>query len=102
VLLDGEGPCGADEVEIVGGAIGFDGSQEMLESGIEVGAAVGGILRRRFRGSGGSRELSGGLIEDDAGGGHTYSGRNGGGSGFELHAGFAALQSADWCGRERF
>jgi hypothetical protein len=32
VFLDGEGPRGADEVEIVGGAIGFDRLDQMLES----------------------------------------------------------------------
>ena len=38
VLLDGKRPGRADEVEVVGGAIGFDGLDQMLESRLQIGA----------------------------------------------------------------
>ena len=48
MLLDGERPRRADEIEIVGRAIGLDGVNKMLEASGEVGAVSGGTLRGRL------------------------------------------------------
>jgi hypothetical protein len=81
VLLDGKGPGGADEVEIVCGTISLDGLDEVLESGIkvsvvEVDVMDGRILRDGFGLGRGWREFAGGSVERDRSSGHTLSVRN--------------------------
>ncbi len=102
VLLDGKGPGGADEVEVVGGPVGLDGLDEVLEPCIKIGVFHRWSGSDGWRLGGGRRELAGGFIQRVERSGHTRAVRNGGERCFELHAGFAGLGRAGGSGRVRF